>query len=191
MARKTTPGSERSEAARLTIALERCVSKDAVRAWRAKGWNLSDIPQLKHNLNQQLRQPKQLTGTKSPKRPASELPPAIEPGNISAEIQRIEGELAACTDYETARMLRMKLTGLKDAFRLHKERGEFVTKESQIREGLLVAQVIRAEILKIPAELPQMLVGLDYPTAVARCEQFADHILTILSDAQSYGPGIK
>ena len=64
--------------------------------------------------------------------------------------------------------------------------GEYVTKESQIREGLLVSQVIRAQILKIPADLPQSIIGLEYSDAVIRCEQFADHMLAELYEAEKY-----
>jgi hypothetical protein len=47
------PGSLASEAERLAKALGRSVTIDQVRYWRSKGYDLHDIPGLKHNLSNQ------------------------------------------------------------------------------------------------------------------------------------------
>ena len=67
--------------------------------------------------------------------------------------------------------------------------GEYVTIDSQERLGLQMSHVMRSEIMKIPAELPQALVGLEYPEAVKRCEDFADHMLEQLNNVESYEIG--
>lgn len=66
------------------------------------------------------------------------------------------------------------------------EEGRYVTKESQEREGLAAGQIIKSLILKIPADLPQILVGLEYPEAVKKCEDYAYQILTEISDSKTY-----
>lgn len=62
--------------------------------------------------------------------------------------------------------------------------GEYVTRESQIRDGMATGEAIKALVLKIPSDLPQMIIGLDYPDAVARCEDYAYQILTSLAEAR-------
>lgn len=66
------------------------------------------------------------------------------------------------------------------------EKGRYVTCESQERAGLHAAQVIKSLILKIPTDLPQILVGLSYPEAVTKCEDFAYNLLTEISKASNY-----
>lgn len=63
---------------------------------------------------------------------------------------------------------------------------EYVSVESELQDGYLISQTIRSEILKIPSELPQALIGLDYAEAVEKCEKFADHMIAILHDCNNY-----
>jgi hypothetical protein len=65
--------------------------------------------------------------------------------------------------------------------------GEHVSLESQKRKGLLISQTIRGQILRIPAELPQAIIGLEYVAAVLKCEEFADHMLEELHNVENYG----
>lgn len=195
------PESERAAAARLKEALKLNITRASIRRLIAKGVDLQDADAVRHAYSMQERKPSSIGSATNPPQPKSQPKPTdrppkkpespkstseYEPGNITSEITRIETELAACVDYETARTLRMKLTGLKDAFRLHKERGEFVTIESQLKSGAEMGQVVRALILKIPTDLPQMILGLDYADAVLKCEDYAFGMLTeIMASADS------
>lgn len=71
-------------------------------------------------------------------------------------------------------------------FQLKILQGDYVSNESQKRRGLQISQTIRGEILKIPAQLPQSLLGLEYAASVQKCEEFADHMLSELHNVANY-----
>jgi hypothetical protein len=108
--------------------------------------------------------------------------PDILADQIPNEIKKLENKLIAARDYEEARTISTQLTGLKNAFRLHVEMGQYVTRESQEREGLHAGQVIKQMIMRIPSEIPQALVGLEYPDAVKKCDEFAHSMLLEMSE---------
>lgn len=171
---------------RLREELQMGVTIKCVRVWRAKGWDLFDIPQLKRNLANQERKPKAIKTDDDDAEEPEDFPD-VRAEEIPKEIAKLESQLIAAPDYETARMISTKLTGLKNAFRLHVEMGQYVTRESQEREGLQAGMVIKQLILKIPAEMPQMLVGLEYPEAVKKCEDYAHGMLMEIGGEEKLG----
>ena len=189
MARPKHPESERSLAARLSVALNRVVTRDCIREWKEKGYPLDDIPALEKRLRNQERAPKK---TPAPADPDQPPPPkdddTPETLNIESELQKLQRKLVNAADYEDARTLRVQIAGVRDVLKSLREQGHYVTKESQIREGMATGQTIKALVLKIPAELPQQLVGLDYPDAVQKCEDYAFGILASLAESQEAIP---
>jgi hypothetical protein len=181
---KSQPDSENSIAARLTQQLGREVTRQCVREWKKKGWDLTKPAQIEKRLRMQERAPKRIRPAVDPAAEEAEPeddgspPPEIEPDLIGPEIAKLQKKLTRAKDYEESRTITSQLAGLKHAFALHKEMGLYVTRESQERIGLRDGQFIKQLILKIPSELPQMLVGLDYPDALQKCEQYADGILS-------------
>jgi len=170
-------------AVRLSAALNRAVTRKCVRVWAANGWDLNDPVGIEAKLKMQERAPKKLKGEDLP--PADLLP--LDPTSSLAEsIDRIKELLLTARDYETARTYKVQLEGLKHAFAIHKEQGHYVTRASQEEAGLRAGQVIKQLILKIPAELPQMLLGLDYPDALQKCEDYAHGILAEISSAETH-----
>ena len=190
MAGKPDPNSVRAIAARLSVSLGRIVTQKAVKVWIAKGYPLDDIPALEKRLRNQERAPKKIP---APIDPDSPPPPpkdddTPETLDIEAELHKLQRKLVNAADYEEARTLRVQIAGVRDVLKSLREQGHYVTKESQIRSGMATGQTIKALVLKIPAELPQMLVGIDYPDAVQKCEDYAFGILTSLAESQEAVP---
>jgi hypothetical protein len=168
-------------AIRLSAALNRDVTRKCVRVWTANGWDLNDPPGIEAKLKMQERAPKRLAGGEP-----RDLSPIDPTASLADSIDRIKELLLAATDYETARTYKVQLEGLKHAFAIHKEQGHYVTRASQEQAGLRAGQAIKQLILKIPAELPQALLGLDYSDALQKCEDYAHAMLTEISSAETY-----
>lgn len=185
------PGSIASEAARLTIALKFLVTPDMIRWWRKKEYPLDDTDALlKRIKNQERGGPSKAKAHPASKAPTPPAPPASPASpidiDIEGEMKQLQNRLINAESYDEARTIRMQIAGIRDVLKSLVEMEFYVTRESQVRDGLLISQAIRGEILKIPARLPQALVGLDYPAAVQKCEEFADHILAQLYDVGNY-----
>jgi transcriptional regulator with XRE-family HTH domain len=85
---------------------------------------------------------------------------------------------------QEARLRKLLAEAAAKEHALQVERGNYVTIESQIRDGSLIGQTVKSLFLKIPAELPQIILGLDYPDAVTSCE---DYVYQILADLHESG----
>ena len=108
--------------------------------------------------------------------------------NLPALHQRakmVDAKTGTSGEIQLARLRKLKAEAEKIEHALLIEQGYFVTKESQLRAGLAVGQTIKELVLKIPAELPQAIIGLEYAAAVKKCEEYADLILVTLGDVQS------
>jgi hypothetical protein len=190
MARPTSATSERSIAARLTAELGIVVTRKCIQEWTKKGYPLDDTAALKRKLRNQERQRK-------PEAPAAEPDESLDDEqdeaaptaslDIDAELKTLQSKLILAGDYEEARTIRTQIAGVKDVLKALREQSYYVTQESQIRRGLAVGQAIKSLVLKIPAELPQMIIGLEYADAVAKCEDYAYSILTELAAAENHG----
>jgi len=183
--RPKKPDSQAAIAVRLSEALGMKINRDHVKDWISRGWDLDDIEGLRHKLRQRRQQPKKETSNDDDENFAADITD-ISAEEIPAEISKLESALIAAPDFETARTISTKLAGLKNAFRLHCEMGQYITKESVERDALRVGHVFKQMILKIPAELPQMIIGLEYAEAVKRCEDYAYAILKEVSSESTY-----
>ena len=176
MAGKPSPTSVRAIAARLSIELGRAVTSKAVKVWRQKGYPLDDPVALEARIKNQERGPKKTGNQVDPVDPeesesADELEGDSEPSyfDIEKELRALQKKLLDAKFYEDARTIRIQIAGIRDILKSLREQGYYVTKESQLRDGLATGQAIKSLVLKIPAELPQMIIGLDYADAVAKC----------------------
>lgn len=188
MARPKSENSLRAVAARLSVELGRVVTEKAVKVWKKNGYPLNDPVELEKKLRNQERAPKK-TGA-GPVEDGAETPslagdkPATDHLDIEHELKQLQRKLLKAQDYEAARTIRMQIAGVRDVLKSLREQGHYVTKESQIRDGMATGETIKALVLKIPSDLPQMIIGLDYADAVERCEDYAYGILTSLAEAQ-------
>jgi hypothetical protein len=178
--------SERAAAARLTKELGVTVGRSSIRWWKSKGYDLNDVENLKHALRNQERNPlrvKPTTTTPAARsQPRAELPPIDPTASLADSIDRIKELLLAATDYETARTYKVQLEGLKAAFFIYKEQALYVTKASQEEAGIRAGQHIKHAVQRVASELPQTVVGLDYPETLARCEDMVFQILTEIGE---------
>ena len=172
------PESDRQIAERLSEQLDFPVTRACVRYWRKRSFDLSNPEKLRHQLrNLQRVRPGMKRTT-----PPSDSIPAPVPRTIS----ELETALISAPDFETARTISTKLAGLKNAFRLRGEMSLYVSRESVRRDAQLVEKVFRAVLQKMAAELPQQIIGKDYPSAVKRCDDYAYGILLTVSSPETY-----
>jgi len=175
--------SDRQTAERLTDQLGFAVTRGMLRYWRKRSFNLSDVTVLRHNLrNLQKSRP----GFTATSRTTASKVPGIAAEAVPTTIAELESQLIAAPDFETARTISTKLSGLKNAHRLRSEMAQFVTRQSVERERLLVDRVFSATVLKMPTELPQMIIGENYAEAVKRCDDYAYGILLTVSSPETY-----
>lgn len=189
MARPKNDQSQNAIAARLSVELGMVVTRKCVREWQDKGYPLDNIPALKAKLRNQERRPKAIEEESAPEDEEDSDEPEDSPTlSIEVELGALQKKLLKAKDYETARTIRMQIAGVKDVIKTLREQGFYVTQESQIRRGLAIGQAIKSLVLKIPAEMPQMVIGLDYSSVVEKCEDYAYGILTELAAAESHLP---
>jgi hypothetical protein len=188
VARPKSDNSLRAIAARLSVELGRVVTEKAVKVWKKNGYPLDDPVELEKKLRNQERAPKK-TGA-GPVEDDAESPP-LEGDNpatyhldVEHELKQLQRKLLKAQDYEAARTTRMQIAGVRDVLKSLREQGHYVTKESQIRDGMATGEAIKALVLKMPSDLPQQILGLDYADTVARCEDYAYALLTNLAEIQ-------
>lgn len=107
--------------------------------------------------------------------------PAAEADSVEA----IRDELAKSKDYETVKILSEKLKGLQVALRVQRESRELVP-VGEVRQSMTrVTSAARAEILKLAADMPPRLEGLDAAAMQKILRDAIHEILTRLSDETS------
>lgn len=182
------PESERTAAARLTIAMGYVVTRDMIRHWKKNGYCLTDLAKLKRSIRNQERLPRASDTVVDDDEVVVPVDPSaeIQPGQLSIDVElgALQAKLLRATDYNEARTIRTQIAGVKDVIKTLRDQDYYVTKESQLRRGILVGQTIKSLVLKIPSELPQMIIGLDYPDAMVKCEDYAYSILAELAEAE-------
>tara|TARA_R110002110_G_C13189034_1_gene694311 strand:+ start:65 stop:637 length:573 start_codon:yes stop_codon:yes gene_type:complete len=185
MARKKSDESVRAIAARLSIEMGRAVTQKAVRVWQEKGYPVNDTLALERKLRNQERSPKKTVDDSEPDDDTSDQEKAEKAHlDIEAELRTLQRKLIEAKDYDDARTIKTQIAGVRDVLKSLREQEYYVTKESQLRRGIFIGQTIKSLVLKIPAELPQATVGLEYAENQARCEDYAYSILTQLTEAE-------
>lgn len=180
--------SLRSIAARLSVEFGEPVTQKSVRVWKDKGYPLDDTEELKRRLRNQERVPGIAKDKAVPDESEDESDASPSSLDIDGELKRLQSKLLKAQDYESARTIRMQIAGVRDVLKSLREQGYYVTKESQIRDGMTTGEAIKALVLKIPSDLPQQIIGLDYADAVSKCEDYAYGILTSLAECREGKP---
>jgi hypothetical protein len=175
---------------RLSAELGWEVTRSMVRHWRKKKLDLADPVKLTHQLRMLQKSRPGFTSTsrstdKVPTTPAADMR-IFSPDEISDEIHKLENALINALDYEAARIISTKLSGLRAAAKLRAEMDLFVTRASVQKDMVLVEKTFRAVLEKMATELPQQIIGADYPSAAKRCQDYAHQILLEVSSAETY-----
>ena len=184
MARKKSDDSVRAIAARLSIEMGRAVTQKAVRVWQEKDYPVNDTEALERKLRNQERAPRKTDDRGADEDDTSQEEAGKTHLDIEAELRNLQRKLIDADSYDDARTIKTQIAGVRDVLKSLREQEYYVTKESQLRRGLFIGQTIKSLVLKIPAELPQATVGLEYAENQARCEDYAYSILTQLTEAE-------
>lgn len=104
---------------------------------------------------------------------------------LDAKLAELQTNLLNAVDYEQARKIRVQISGIRDLFKTQVDRSFYVERSAMEREGGEIGLLVRALFMKIPAELPQMIIGLDYSDAVEKCEDYAFQALTEVYEMNS------
>lgn len=156
----------RSQAAeRLTRELGINVTPRQVQLWQSKGYPIHNAEALRQRLLNQERVPKGLrgrianvdtsTGTQ-PDGPGS----LLTPEELDGKLAHLQDLLLAAKDYEEARTLRTKISGIRELFRVQADRGLYILKETVHGEALRLGIENRQRWESLENLLPAMLDGL-------------------------------
>ena len=192
------PESERAAAKRLSDALQLNITRACVRHLKGKRIDLQDAEKVRYALGMAERKPKPIGSATKPK-PAPQPKPASQPAppadadqarpmstaELDAKLAELQTNLLNAVDYEQARKIRVQISGIRDLFKTQVDRSFYVERSAMEREGGEIGLLVRALFMKIPAELPQMIIGLDYSDAVEKCEDYAFQALTEVYEMNS------
>jgi hypothetical protein len=186
MARKPSDESRRARAAKLSIALGFAVTPRMVQVWDEKDYPRDDIKALRKILRNQERTPAHPSLLRDPLDEPEDTdddgqedaPGALE---IEEELKTLQRELIGAEELKDAQRIRVQIAGVGDVLKQLRAQGHYVLKSDEERAAIQYATAVKSMILKIPSELPQQLIGLDYADAVLKCEDYAYSILLSLS----------
>lgn len=156
------PESERAAAARLTESMGFPVSRDMIRSWQKRSFDLGDLEKLRHQLRQSERPPRGLLAVEAqpPAKPSAVSGEAMTPQELDQRLVELQAALLAAKDYEKARMIRVQISGIRELFRVQCDRGLYVTCSSAAADGAQAATASKAAWEGIEDELPPRLEGL-------------------------------
>jgi hypothetical protein len=181
-AKPPRPESERAAAVRLTTALGISISRGTVRRLRAKGIDTADTAGVRHALAQQERRGA-ATGPPGPKLDTTGDPAEpLDEEQLNRRLAQLEAELLQAGDYEVARCVRVRISGFRELVRTQRDRGQLVDREKVTAEGFELGLLFRHAVQRIPSGLVPMLVGLDYPAAFLKAEDWCHDLLVELSN---------
>ena len=125
-----------------------------------------------------------LAGRRHRIKPGTKLP-ADTPEAEAETIEQIELALRKATDIDAVKILSEKLRGLQTALKIQRESRELVP-VGEVRAAMTrVTSAARAEILKLAADMPPRLEGLDAAAMQKILRDAIHEILTRLSDETS------
>ena len=176
------PESERNAAVRLTEALKINICRATVRRLKAKGIPLHDLAAIRHSLAMQERQPPKIAEPKPATNQSDQPSAPMTSAELDQRLASLEHDLLIAPDYETARCLRVKISGYRELVRVNKDRGHLIDRGQVEAEGHEAGLLFRHACMRFPAELLPRVIGLDYPDAHEVCEEWIHQLLTSLHE---------
>jgi hypothetical protein len=127
---------------------------------------------------------KWISGLRHRIKPGTTIPPGTESADAQT-IEEIEKALREAKDIDTVKILHEKLKGLQVALKVQRDSRELVP-VGEVRQSMTrVTSAARAEILKLAADMPPRLEGLDAAGMQKILRDALHEILTRLSDETS------
>lgn len=168
--------SQQKIADRLSESLGFPVTRDMVRQWVKKGYDIDDVESLRFDLNQQQRVPLGMDDEQVDTTP-------VEASELAAQIEELRVQILAAKDKKTAETIKIKILAMGSIQRQLIEQGKYILKDDAQSAGMAAGVASRGAWEKIAADLPPMLEGLtalqmvpklrDY--ARAQCLELAEH----------------
>jgi DNA-binding transcriptional MerR regulator len=162
MARPIDPNSEASEAARLTEQMGFRVTRKMVTLWRRKNYPLANIRELRRVLKNQERQPPGLND--EPVAESRAEPPeekqSLSAEDVEQELANLQRNLLGCNNYEDARTINTKITGVRNVLKELREQRHYIRIAEAIQDAARAAIASKSAWEGIEDELPPRLEGL-------------------------------
>ena len=152
-------------AVRLTASLKIEVTRGMVRSWRLRGLALDDPDKLRVQLMNSERPPRGLIcmETTTSATTTATIDPeliAANPAELEKRLGELQALLLAAPDYETARTIKTKISGLKELHRAQVERGHYILATDAIQAGTQAAIASKSAWENLEDSLPPILEGL-------------------------------
>ena len=166
-------------------ALERAaqigVSIPTLNSWKRCGVDTDDDEQVRQRIARMRNIPPTLKPEWLPKI-ADPIQAPGEEDPTSIDIEAIIRQLSAVTDKHQAQTVKLQIDGLLNAYKLREAAGKYVSKATVDEALIRIAAAVKAAVLRMEADLPPMLEGMD-PAAMQRVIRGkVDEVMTMLSD---------
>lgn len=165
----------------LDRAAEIGVSIPTLNSWKRCGVDTDDDEQVRQRIARMRNIPPTLKPEWLPKI-ADPIQAPGEEDPTSIDIEAIIRQLSAVTDKHQAQTVKLQIDGLLNAYKLREAAGKYVSKATVDEALIRIAAAVKAAVLRMEADLPPMLEGMD-PAAMQRVIRGkVDEVMTMLSD---------
>ena len=165
----------------LDRAAEIGVSIPTLNSWKRCGVNVDDDEQVRQRIARMRNIPPTLKPEWLPKI-ADPIQAPGEEDPTSIDIEAIIRQLSPVTDKHQAQTVKLQIDGLLNAYKLREAAGKYVAKVTVDEALIRIAAAVKAAVLRMEADLPPMLEGMD-PAAMQRVIRGkVDEVMTMLSD---------
>lgn len=180
MSAKQYTESQRVAASRLSRELGLHIIRNQVVRLRERGIDTDDTAAVALALSNQQIAPTPLTTARpSAKSPPPSAPPTdgeqvepLSPEALSQRLTELQAELLAAPCYQSGRAVFVKIKGFEALVKVQQARGDLVDRKQVEGEAYQFGNLVKTMVLQLPARLIPMIVGLDYPEAFEKAEEW-------------------
>jgi hypothetical protein len=163
-------------------AAEIGIAVTALRSWQRCGCDVFDDQQVRDRLAKARKLP---DGLKPEWMPSVPVEPVLSDDPTEFDIETTIRRLASTTDKHQAQTVKLQIDGLLNAYKLREAAGKYVPR-STVEEALIrVGSAVKAAIMRMEADLPPMLDGMDPPSMQRAIRGKVDEVMAVLSDESS------
>lgn len=156
------------------------VTMQTLSNWERSGIDVFNDEQVRARIAKIKVLPENLKPEFRPK--SKEVPQSLEPEEATDHTERLIAELAVCTDKHEAQRIKTQIDGLLNAFKLREAAGSYVSKGA-VEEALLrIGATFKASVLRMEADLPPMMEGMDVASMQRVIRDKVDEALRSLDD---------
>lgn len=191
MSAKQYTESQRVAAARLSRELGLHIIRNQVVRLRGRGIDTDDTAAVALALrNQQIAPTPLNTARPSAKASPPSAPPIdgdqaepLSPEALSQRLTELQAELLAAPCYQSGRAVYVKIKGFEALVKVQQARGDLVERKQVEGEAYQFGNLVKSMILQLPARLIPMIVGLDYPEAFEKADEWVYSFLAEIHES--------